>query len=174
MIYHSKYSSPLGDILIICDEKNLTGLYFYSSRYFPLNLQEINNEKVSLNNKNHVLNQTKLWLDEYFSGKQPEFTPPYSVSGTDFQKMVWQIISQIPYGKTLTYGEIARLVSDLNSSKKISAQAVGNAVGKNKISLIIPCHRVIGAKGDMKGYAGGIDKKIKLLSLEKENSTGNR
>lgn len=166
MIYYGKYKSPMGDILVTCDGKNLTGVYFYSSRYFPVKKSEI-----SFCDSNEIILKTKEWLDIYFSGKRPHFDLPYQVSGTDFQNRVWQIVSQIPYGKTVSYGDIAAQLSAENGSKRVSCQAVGNAVGKNKISIIIPCHRVVGAKGEMKGYAAGIDKKVKLLSLEKENST---
>ena len=166
MTYYSKYSTPFGDVIIICNEKSLTGVYFYSSRYFPVEANY-----VSANDSCEIIAKTKKWFDIYFSGKCPDFDLPLEISGTDFQKKVWCIISQIPYGKTVTYGEIAARLSAQNGGKKVSCQAVGHAVGKNKISIIIPCHRVIGANGEMKGYAGGIEKKLKLLSLEKENST---
>ena len=118
-----------------------------------------------------VFEATCRWLGIYFSGKEPDFTPPLSLRTTRFRKRVWQILLSIPYGKTMTYGEIAVLLAREMSLKKMSAQAVGGAVGHNAISLIIPCHRVVGTNGQLTGYAGGLDKKQRLLDLEKTNSS---
>ena len=111
--------------------------------------------------------QTKRWLDLYFSGKEPDFCPPLDPDGTDFQKTVWSVLRTIPYGDTLTYGEVSKLVAAKLGRSFMSAQAVGGAVGRNPISIIVPCHRVIGADGSLTGYAGGLWRKEKLLRLER-------
>ena len=113
-----------------------------------------------------IFDQTKRWLDLYFSGREPGFTPALNPAGSAFRRVVWEILLKIPYGKTTTYGQIAREIAAARGLAKMSAQAVGGAVGHNEISIIIPCHRVIGAHGNLTGYAGGIDRKIKLLQLE--------
>lgn len=113
-----------------------------------------------------VFDQTRRWLDLYFSGREPGFTPALNPMGSAFRRTVWEILLKIPYGKTTTYGQIAREIATARGLAKMSAQAVGGAVGHNEISIIIPCHRVIGAHGSLTGYAGGIDRKIKLLQLE--------
>ena len=113
-----------------------------------------------------VFDQTKRWLDLYFSGREPGFTPALNPVGSVFRRAVWEILLKIPYGKTTTYGQIAREIAAARGLAKMSAQAIGGAVGHNEISIIIPCHRVIGAHGSLTGYAGGIDRKIKLLQLE--------
>ena len=114
-----------------------------------------------------LFEKVKQWLDIYFSGKEPDFTVPLHFTGTDFQNEVWEILCTIPYGQTMTYGEIARQIAVKKGLPRMSAQAVGGAVGHNEISIIVPCHRVVGTNGSLTGYAGGIDKKIKLLQLEK-------
>ena len=113
-----------------------------------------------------VFDQTRRWLDLYFSGREPGFTPALNPAGSAFRRAVWEILLKIPYGKTTTYGQIAREIAAARGLAKMSAQAIGGAVGHNEISIIIPCHRVIGAHGNLTGYAGGIDRKIKLLQLE--------
>jgi methylated-DNA--[protein]-cysteine S-methyltransferase len=113
-----------------------------------------------------VFDQTRRWLDLYFSGREPGFTPALNPVGSAFRRAVWEILLKIPYGKTTTYGQIARKIAAARGLAKMSAQAVGGAVGHNEISIIIPCHRVVGAHGSLTGYAGGIDRKIKLLQLE--------
>ena len=110
--------------------------------------------------------KAKKWLDIYFAGQQPDFMPTLHMMGTPFRQKVWQILLDIPYGKTITYGEIARILAKEQGDCPMSAQAVGNAVGHNEISIVIPCHRVVGAKGNLVGYAGGIERKIALLKLE--------
>lgn len=114
-----------------------------------------------------VFEEAACWLDIYFSGKAPGFTPPLLTKTTPFREAVWEILLTIPYGKTMTYGEIAGRIANEKGISRMSAQAVGGAVGHNPISLIIPCHRVVGTKGSLTGYAGGIDKKVQLLTLEK-------
>lgn len=164
MQYISHYHSPLGNILLAADQIGLTGLWFEGQKYFALYLDKEHEEK-----EVPVLQQTKKWLDIYFSGKEPDFKLPLHFTGTDFQNEVWEILSAIPYGQTTTYGEIAKQIAAKRGLARMSAQAVGGAVGHNEISIIVPCHRVVGSNGSLTGYAGGIDKKIKLLTLEKVN-----
>lgn len=162
MEYISHYPSPVGNILLAADETGLTGLWFEGQKYFPHHL-----DKEALEKELPIFEHTKKWLDIYFSGKEPDFTPPLHFEGTTFQNQVWKILCSIPYGQTMTYGEIAKQLARENNVPRMSAQAVGGAVGHNEISIIIPCHRVVGSNGSLTGYAGGIDKKIKLLQLEK-------
>ena len=162
MEYVSHYESPFGDITLASDGEALIGLWFDKQKYFADALDEKHEEK-----ELQILGQTKRWLDIYFSGKEPDFTPPLRMKTTLFRRAVWEIMLTIPYGKTMTYGEIAKKIAEQKGIKQMSAQAVGGAVGHNSISLIIPCHRVVGANGSLTGYAGGIEKKIRLLTLEK-------
>lgn len=113
-----------------------------------------------------VFDAVKTWLDIYFSGKEPDFTPPLHLTGSPFRLSVWKLLQQIPYGKTMTYGELARRIAGQRGLPHMSAQAVGGAVGHNPISIIVPCHRVVGSDGSLTGYAGGVDKKQRLLALE--------
>lgn len=162
MQYISHYISPLGAILLAADEKGLTGLWFEGQKYYGENLDTEHEEK-SL----PVFERTGSWLDIYFSGKQPDFEPKIHMTGSPFRIKVWEILRKIPYGQTVTYGEIAKIIAKQEGLQTMSAQAVGGAVGHNNISVIIPCHRVVGADGSLTGYAGGIDKKLKLLALER-------
>ena len=162
MQYTSYYSSPLGNILLAADEIGLTGLWFEGQKYFALHLDKEHEER-----EISIFNAAKRWLDEYFAGKEPDFSVPLHLTGTDFQKDVWEILGTIPYGHTMTYGEIAKCMAAKKGVSHMSAQAVGGAVGHNPVSVIVPCHRVVGANGSLTGYAGGIDKKEKLLALEK-------
>lgn len=114
--------------------------------------------------------ETTQWLDVYFAGKEPDFTPLLHLVGSDFRQAVWNILLSIPYGRTMTYGQIAKQLAKNTGIDKMSAQAVGGAVGHNPISIIVPCHRVVGASGSLTGYAGGLDKKIALLELEKTDT----
>lgn len=159
-IYH--YTSPLGGITLASDGKSLTGLWFDGQKHFADTLSAENSEA-----ELSIFEQTIRWLDIYFSGKNPDFTPPLNMRTTPFGKAVWEIMLTIPYGETITYGEIADKIAKQKGIERMSAQAVGGAVGRNSISLIIPCHRVVGTNGSLTGYAGGIDKKNKLLTLEK-------
>ena len=156
------YDSPLGGILLAADDVGLTGLWFDGQKYFARGLS---NERIV--QETSVLAEAKRWLDIYFTGKAPDFTPPLHPIGSAFRRSVWEILLQIPYGQTATYGEIARQLAKKQGLERMSAQAVGGAVGHNKISIIIPCHRVVGADGSLTGYAGGIGKKEKLLELER-------
>ena len=164
MIYISSYNSPLGKIFLAADGDNLCGLWLEGQTHF---LSTLCANTATVKDDLPVFKQTVKWLDIYFSGKEPDFTPPLNPQGTPFMKSVWDILLKIPYGKTTAYGQIAAEIAKQKGIKRMSAQAVGGAVGHNPISIIIPCHRVIGANGNLTGYAGGIDKKIKLLNLEK-------
>ena len=161
MQYTSHYESPIGGILLAADDAGLTGLWFEGQKYFARCLEKNHEEK-----EIPLFEKTKQWLDIYFSGKEPGFSLPLHFTGTDFQKEVWEILCSIPYGQTATYGEIANRIAVKRGLPHMSAQAVGGAVGHNEISIIVPCHRVVGSNGSLTGYAGGIDKKIKLLELE--------
>ena len=167
MTFTQHYTSPLGAILLAADEIGLTGVWFDGQKYFADNLPEKHAEE-----ETPILVEAKRWLDIYFAGKEPDFLPPLHPSGSAFRQSVWELLLQIPYGKTMTYGEIARQLAEKRKLPRMSAQAVGGAVGHNKISIIIPCHRVVGANGNLTGYAGGIDKKIKLLKLEHADMSG--
>lgn len=167
MVYTYHYNSPLGGITIASEEEVLIGLWFDGQKYFADSITGEYTEK-SL----PIFDETAKWLDIYFSGKEPDFTPPLMMKTTPFRKAVWEVMLTIPYGKTMTYGEIANKVAEKKGIAKMSAQAVGGAVGHNSISLIIPCHRVVGTNGSLTGYAGGIDKKVQLLKLEKADMSG--
>ena len=155
MEYTCHYDSPLGGITLSSDGEALTGLWFDGQKYFADTLDADHAEKPL-----PVFDETLRWLDLYFAGVEPGFTPQLHPRGSAFRRMVWNVLLDIPYGHTMTYGEIARRLGCR------SAQAVGGAVGRNPISLIIPCHRVLGADGSLTGYAGGTDKKRSLLELE--------
>lgn len=165
--YTAGYHSPLGDILLAADDRGLTGLWFEGAKYFAAGLGPECEEKDI-----PVLQQTRRWLDIYFSGCEPDFMPPLHARGSVFRTEVWKILCQIPYGKTMTYGEIAGEIAKQKGLNRMSAQAVGGAVGHNPVSILIPCHRVVGSSGSLIGYAGGIDKKLKLLQLEKADLSG--
>ena len=169
------YNSPIGGITLASDGEALIGLWFDGQKYFADALEgdyryceEKDCEKKDCEAKNlPVFRMTDRWLDIYFEGKAPDFTPPLRMKTTDFRREVWEILLTIPYGQTMSYGEIAKQIGEKRLlSSKTSARAVGGAVGHNSISLIIPCHRVIGADGSLTGYAGGLDKKIWLLKHE--------
>lgn len=167
MIYTYHYSSPLGGITLSSNGTELTGLWFDGQKYFGDTLGEEYEEK-SL----PIFEETVRWLTIYFGGKAPDFKPSLSMETTTFRKAVWEVMLTIPYGQTMTYGEIANRIAKQKGLPKMSAQAVGGAVGHNSISLIIPCHRVVGTNGSLTGYSGGIDKKVKLLTLEKVDMSG--
>ncbi len=162
MQYTNHYESPVGNILLAADQVGLTGLWFEGAKYYANHLAPEHEEK-----NLPVFEDVKRWLAIYFSGQEPDFTPPLHVIGSSFQLAVWEILREIPYGKTITYKDIAKTIASRQGLPRMSAQAVGGAVGHNEISIIIPCHRVVGTNGSLTGYAGGIDKKIKLLNLEK-------
>ena len=159
MTYVNYYASPLGEILLASDGEALTGLWFLGAKYFARGLDSAAQERDL-----SVFQSAKAWLDAYFAGREPGALPPMRPAGTDFQRQVWDLLLQIPYGATTTYGALARRLAE--GRGRVSAQAVGGAVGHNPISLLIPCHRVVGAGGSLTGYAGGVDKKLALLRLE--------
>lgn len=156
----NEYNSPLGKISFAYDDTSLCGLWFEGQKYYQSNLKEFDTEIKPFSKK------VTTWLDSYFQGNNPKVDIPLHLEGTDFQKEVWNILLTIPYGKTMTYGEIANIISKEKGITKMSPQAVGSAVGHNPISIIVPCHRVIGSNGSLTGYAGGIERKEQLLRLE--------
>ena len=146
------YDSPLGKILLAADEEGMTGVWFEAQKYFAAKLPPENEEGTT-----PVPGDACRWLD---------FTPKLHLIGSDFRQAVWALLLQIPYGQTTTYGALAKQLAEINGGKRVSAQAVGGAVGHNPVSIIVPCHRVVGSDGSLTGYAGGIEKKIRLLTLE--------
>ena len=158
-IFH--YESPLGGMTMASDGESLTGLWFDGQKHFGSILGACPAEACL-----PVFILTARWLDIYFGGQDPGFTPPLKLRASPFRKAVWEILLTIPYGSTMTYGGIARRLSEQGLAAPSSARAVGSAVGHNPVSLIIPCHRVVGADGRLAGYAGGADRKARLLQLE--------
>lgn len=167
MQYIFRYGSPLGGITAASDGEALTGLWFDGQKYFADTLSAEYEERTL-----PVFERVRDWLDCYFGGQEPGFTPPLRLCGTPFRRAVWDILLEIPYGGTLTYGAIAREIARRSGAARMSAQAVGGAVGHNPVSIIVPCHRVMGSGGSLTGYAGGIAKKIGLLTLEKADMSG--
>ena len=157
------YESPLGGITLAGNGAALTGLWFDGQRHFAETLPAEHAEK-------HlpVFDEADRWLDLYFSGRMPDFTPALEPEGSPFRKAVWRILLTIPCGKTMTYGQIAERLAKETGTGRVSPRAVGGAVGHNPVSLIIPCHRVIGADGSLTGYAGGTDRKKRLLQMERK------
>lgn len=159
MYYLTTYSSPLGLLTLACDDNNLIGLWIEGQKYHGDTTDENTIKKDDI----PIFNTVKKWLDKYFKNEKPEISSlPLAPIGSEFRQEVWKILCEIPYGKVITYGDIAKKMS----KGSMSSQAIGGAVGHNPISIIIPCHRVVGSNGSLTGYAGGIDKKIKLLELE--------
>lgn len=163
MQYIDFYKSPIGEMMMASDEVGLIGLWFVGKKYFASTLSQ--NEPRQQKTL-PIFDQTKKWLDLYFAGQNPDFTPTLFLKGSEFRLSVWKILTQIPYGEVITYGDIAKQIARQRGVEKMSAQAVGGAVGHNPIAILIPCHRVVGKNGSMTGYGGGIDKKIELLKLE--------
>ena len=173
MNYTAHYDSPLGGITLASDGRALTGLWFLTSSVFDNKVfgspSGCDGQKhfgstlgslASLPAQLPVFDDTRRWLDIYFSSHEPDFTPPLSLQGTPFQRRVWEALLAIPYGQTVTYGELAHQLGCR------SAQAIGGAVGRNPIAIIVPCHRIVGTNGSLTGYAGGLDLKRSLLRLE--------
>lgn len=155
------------DIILTSDGEHLTGLFFAGNKDIDEKVEKIEEKDLA------IFEETKRWLDTYFDGKIPKFTLKYKIDNlTPFRKEVLETVSAIPYGRTITYGEIARKIAEKHNISRMSAQAVGAAVGFNPISIIVPCHRVIGSDGSPVGYGGGIDNKMELLKLEKAVVTG--
>ncbi len=163
MLYSTQYASPLGSLTLASDGKSLVGLWVEGQKYFGGTVTGDLSEKNDL----PVLTEARQWLDAYFAGKKPAISAlPLAPTGGEFRRRVWEILCEIPYGGYTTYGAIAKETAARMNKKSMSGQAVGGAVGHNPISIIIPCHRVVGANGSLTGYAGGISKKIQLLELE--------
>lgn len=160
--YMARYASPLGEMMMASDGVALTGLWFCGQKYFAATMGEERIEKVEL----PIFAEVRRWLDIYFSGKEPDFTPPLAPEGTAFRQQVWHKLLKIPYCASTTYGALSCAVAEAMGKASMSAQAVGGAVGHNPISIIIPCHRVMGADGSLTGYAGGIERKLALLKIE--------
>ena len=167
MEYVYNIQSPLGMLTLSSDGENLSGLWIEGQKYFACNLEEN-----ALEQTLPIFDKVQKWLDIYFSGKEPDFMPPLMLKGSPFQISIWNILRGIPYGKTTSYGEIAEQFKLENNGKHTSARGVGTAVGRNPISILIPCHRVIGKSGALTGYAGGISKKIQLLQFEGQGTAG--
>lgn len=161
MHYKKYYESPIGQLAMTSDGKNITGLWLPNHEDFELKFNEKLFEAELI-----IFNKAVTWLDDYFLGNNPVIDFPLKAEGTEFRKQVWDILLDIPYGETITYGEIAKQMAQIRGKKTMSAQAVGGAVGNNPISIMIPCHRVVGKDGNLTGYGGGIDTKIELLKLE--------
>lgn len=163
MYYSTTYESPLGILTLCCDEKNLMGLWLTEQKYSESFVDKQAAEREDMS----VFHTVRQWLDRYFAREKIGIEGiPLAPQGSDFRQQVWKILCEIPYGEVITYGEIAERIAQQRGVPKMSAQAVGGAVGHNPISIIIPCHRVVGANGNLTGYGGGIEKKIQLLTLE--------
>lgn len=168
MFYSTIYQSPIGEILISSDGRNITGLWMKGQKYFADTLPKETENKPDL----PILVKTCEWLNRYFKSQAPSITElPLAPKGGEFRQEVWKILCEIPYGKVTTYGDIAKKIADKQCKASMSAQAVGGAVGHNPISIIIPCHRVVGSNGSLTGFSGGVEKKIKLLELEGTDMT---
>ncbi|MBU5435653.1 methylated-DNA--[protein]-cysteine S-methyltransferase [Pseudoflavonifractor sp. MSJ-37] len=167
MMYTTHYASPLGGILLSADDEGLTGLWFDGEKYFAHGLDPQHEER-----ETPILAETKRWLEIYFSGREPDFLPPLHPIGSPFRQAVWKLLLEIPYGQVTSYGDLARAIAAQQGLAHMSAQAIGGAVGHNMISIVIPCHRVVGTSGSLTGYAGGIQKKLELLRLEGVDMSG--
>lgn len=187
--YYAHYDSPLGGITLVSNGEALTWLLFDDEKGAEEVLKRAEDPAsgaadypassdgelaASAETEAPVFSEAKRWLDIYFSGEEPDFIPPLGPEGTPFRRAVWEILRQIPYGETVTYGQVAERIARQQGRERMSAQAVGGAVGHNPISLIVPCHRVIGADGSLTGYAGGVDRKAALLALENHGRQNER
>lgn len=169
MIYRTDYESPLGRVTLASDGESIVGLWLEGQKYFG----DTVNGEMHREDRLAIFAKTRDWLDRYFRGEKPAITEILlAPAGNRFRQEVWKILCDIPYGEVMTYGAIARMIAERLGREKMSAQAVGGAVGHNPVSIIIPCHRVVGANGSLTGYAGGIRTKIRLLQHEKADMTG--
>lgn len=169
MYYSTTYASQLGAITLACNGGNLVGLWIEGQKYYGDTIPEAMTEKGEI----PIFKAAKRWLDRYFKGEQPDISElPLAPIGSEFRQDVWKILCEIPYGQVITYGDIAKKMAKKRGKENMSAQAVGGAVGHNPISIIIPCHRVVGTGGSLTGYSGGVRKKLKLLELEGVDLTG--
>lgn len=167
MLYKTYYDSPIGKLTLVSKDENLCGLWIEGQKYY---LGKIN-ESIFENDDIEIFKLAKKWLQRYFNSDKPDFNIPLKPEGSDFRQAVWKILCEIPYGKVVTYRDIAQKIAKQQGKNKMSAQAIGNAVGHNPISIIIPCHRVVGTNGSLVGYAGGIDSKVELLEHENVDMT---
>lgn len=169
MLYYTEYPSPVGLLTIICDEKNIVGVWMKDQRYYTDTLTKT----PALKENTAILRDTAAWLDRYFAGNKPSpYELPLAPKGNEFRQAVWRHLCEIPYGEVTTYKAISEKAAADLGKERMSAQAVGGAVGHNPISIIIPCHRVIGANGNLTGYGGGMDRKIQLLTFEGVDMSG--
>lgn len=162
MQYIYPYSSPLGEITLASNGESLTGLWFNGQKYYARSLDAEHEERLL-----PVFEESSEWLDYYFRGKNPGFTPPCTFQDTPFRLAVWEVLRAIPFGRTITYKEIAREIARQRGLEHMCGQAIGNAVGHNPVSIIVPCHRVVGSTGSLTGYAGGVERKLALLKTER-------
>ncbi|MDR1033660.1 MAG: methylated-DNA--[protein]-cysteine S-methyltransferase [Bifidobacteriaceae bacterium] len=163
MHYITSYQSPISALTLLSDGENLVGLWLVGQKHYGAGLLTNAEQKDDL----PVFEHAKDWLDRYFAGKKPQIAElPLAPEGSEFRQSVWDILREIPYGSVMTYGDIAKRIAVQTGKTRMSAQAIGGAVGHNPISIIVPCHRVVGANGNLTGYAGGLQYKIKLLELE--------
>lgn len=166
---YTNLKTPLGEITASAEDNALTGVWFVGQKYYPSN-----NGTWVYEPRHPIFIKLSQWLDDYFAGRRNMTLPNLEPKGTTFQKAVWEILLQIPYGSVTTYGEIAKKIANSRGTNSMSAQAVGGAVGHNPISILIPCHRVVGANGSLTGYAGGLEKKKALLHTEQADLTCRR
>ena len=162
MLYYKKVTSPLGDITLRSDGEALTGLWFADDKHYGA--KDIAGAALA---DLDVFMQAEAWLAEYFAGREPKVSVPLKLQGSEFQMQVWRLLQDIPYGRLVTYGDIAKKIAAQKGVARMSAQAVGGAVGHNPLCIIVPCHRVVGANGSLTGYGGGMWRKVRLLELEK-------
>lgn len=162
MLYYKKTASPLGEITLRSDGEALTGLWFADDKHYGA--KDIAGAAMA---DLDVFTQAEEWLAEYFAGREPKVSVPLKLQGSEFQMQVWRLLQDIPYGRLVTYGDIAKKIAAQKGLARMSAQAVGGAVGHNPLCLIVPCHRVVGANGSLTGYGGGMWRKVRLLELEK-------
>lgn len=162
MLYYKKVASPLGEITLRSDGEALTGLWFADDKHYGA--KDIAGAALA---DLDVFMQAEAWLAEYFAGREPKVSVPLKLQGSEFQMQVWRLLQDIPYGRLATYGDIAKKIAAQKGLARMSAQAVGGAVGHNPLCIIVPCHRVVGANGSLTGYGGGMWRKVRLLELEK-------
>lgn len=162
MLYYKKLASPLGEITLRSDGEALTGLWFADDKHYGA--KDIAGAALA---DLDVFMQAEAWLAEYFAGSEPKVSVPLKLQGSEFQMQVWRLLQDIPYGRLVTYGDIAKKIAAQKGLARMSAQAVGGAVGHNPLCIIVPCHRVVGVNGSLTGYGGGMWRKVRLLELEK-------
>lgn len=162
MLYYKKLASPLGEITLRSDGEALTGLWFADDKHYGA--KDIAGAALA---DLDVFTQVENWLAEYFAGREPKVSVPLKLQGSEFQMQVWRLLQDIPYGRLVTYGDIAKKIAAQKGVARMSAQAVGGAVGHNPMCIIVPCHRVVGSNGSLTGYGGGMWRKVRLLELEK-------